>query len=600
MSEISVPQSFSIPEDASMADSVFRHEKESPNFVPFERLVDGTWTKVTAKEFAAQVRAVAKGLIASGIELGDRVAILSSTRYEWVLLDYAIWTAGGATVAIYETSSADQSQWILEDSGTSLLIVENDELAEVVKEVAEGAPTVREVLRIVAGDGGKGAVEELIARGTAITDEQVEERRAQVNAESAATLIYTSGTTGRPKGVQLKHRNLYAESAAAAIQLPDSMVPGNRTLLFLPLAHVFARLISFAAFDNKVTVAHTSDLTTLLDQFAEFKPNFILSVPRVFEKVYNSAKQKAYDGGKGGIFEKASDTAIEYSQALENGGPGLVLKLKHALFDKLVYGKLRAALGGQASQAVSGGAALGARLGHFFRGVGINVLEGYGLTETTGGIIMNTPGNQKVGTVGRPFDGHAAKIAEDGELLLKGPVVFEGYWQNDQATKDSIVDGWFHTGDIGTIDADGFIAITGRKKELIVTAGGKNVAPAILEDSLRAHPLISQVIVVGDAKPFIGALITLDPEALPGWKERNNVPAETAVADLLKNPDLIAEIDAAVAETNKKVSKAEAIKKYRLLDVDFSVESGELTPTLKLKRNVIHEAHGAEIAAIYN
>jgi len=599
VSEISVPQSFSIPEDASMADSVFRHEKESPDFVPFERLVDGTWTKVTAKEFAAQVRAVAKGLIASGIELGDRVAILSSTRYEWVLLDYAIWTAGGATVAIYETSSADQSQWILEDSGTSLLIVENDELAAVVKEVAEGAPTVREVLRIAPGDGAKGAVEELIARGTAITDEQVEERRKSVTAESAATLIYTSGTTGRPKGVQLKHRNLYAESAAAAIQLPDAMVPGNRTLLFLPLAHVFARLISFAAFDSKVTVAHTSDLTTLLDQFAVFKPNFILSVPRVFEKVYNSAKQKAYDGGKGKIFEKASDTAIEYSQALETGGPGLGLKLKHALFDKLVYGKLRAALGGQATSAVSGGAALGARLGHFFRGVGINVLEGYGLTETTGGIIMNTPGNQKVGTVGRPFNGHAAKIAEDGELLLKGPVVFEGYWQNDKATEEAIRDGWFHTGDIGTLDADGFISITGRKKELIVTAGGKNVAPAVLEDSLRAHPLISQVIVVGDGKPFIGALITLDPEALPGWKERNNVPADATVADLIKNPDLIAEIDAAVAETNKKVSKAEAIKKYRILDVDFSVESGELTPTLKLKRNIIHEVHGAEIAAIY-
>ncbi len=299
-----------------------------------------------------------------------------------------------------------------------------------------------------------------------------------MNADSAATLIYTSGTTGRPKGVQLKHRNLYAESAAAAIQLPDSMVPGKRTLLFLPLAHVFARLISFAAFDNKVTVAHTSDLTTLLDQFAEFKPNFILSVPRVFEKVYNSAKQKAYDGGKGKIFEKASDTAIEYSQALEAGGPGLGLKLKHALFDKLVYGKLRAALGGNATQAVSGGAALGARLGHFFRGVGVNVLEGYGLTETTGGVVMNTPpGNQKVGTVGRPFNGHSAKIAEDGELLLKGPVVFEGYWKNEQATKDALVDGWFHTGDIATVDADGFISITGRKKELIVTAGGKNVAP---------------------------------------------------------------------------------------------------------------------------
>ncbi|WP_068157740.1 AMP-dependent synthetase/ligase [Rhodococcus phenolicus] len=600
MSEISVPQTFSIPEDASMADSVFRHEKESPNFVPFERLVDGTWTKVTAKEFADQVRAVAKGLIASGIELGDRVALLSSTRYEWVLLDYAIWTAGGATVAIYETSSADQSQWILEDSGTSLLVVENDELADVVKEVAEGAPTVREVLRIVAGDGSKGAIEELVARGAAVTDEQVEERRKQVNADSAATLIYTSGTTGRPKGVQLKHRNLYAESAAAAIQLPDSMVPGKRTLLFLPLAHVFARLISFAAFDNKVTVAHTSDLTTLLDQFAEFKPNFILSVPRVFEKVYNSAKQKAYDGGKGKIFEKASDTAIEYSQALEAGGPGLGLKLKHALFDKLVYGKLRAALGGNATQAVSGGAALGARLGHFFRGVGVNVLEGYGLTETTGGVVMNTPGNQKVGTVGRPFNGHSAKIAEDGELLLKGPVVFEGYWKNEQATKDALVDGWFHTGDIATVDADGFISITGRKKELIVTAGGKNVAPAVLEDSLRAHPLISQVIVVGDSKPFIGAIITLDPEVLPGWKERNDVPADTTVAELIKNADLIAEIDAAVADTNKKVSKAEAIKKYRILDVDFTVESGELTPTLKLKRNIIHEVHGDAIASIYN
>ncbi|MFZ2530740.1 MAG: long-chain fatty acid--CoA ligase [Rhodococcus sp. (in: high G+C Gram-positive bacteria)] len=600
MSEISVPQTFSIPEDASMADSVFRHEKESPNFVPFERYVDGTWVKVTAKEFADQVRAVAKGLIASGIELGDRVALLSSTRYEWVLLDYAIWTAGGCTVAIYETSSADQSQWILEDSGTSLLIVENDELAEVVKEVADSAPTVREVLRIVAGDGGKSAVDELVARGAAITDEQVEERRKAVTADSAATLIYTSGTTGRPKGVQLKHRNLYAESAAATVQLPDALVPGKRTLLFLPLAHVFARLISFAAFDNKVTVAHTSDLTSLLDLFASFKPDFILSVPRVFEKVYNSAKQKAYDGGKGGIFEKASATAIEYSQALETGGPGIGLKIKHAVFDKLVYGKLRAALGGNATQAVSGGAALGARLGHFFRGIGVNVLEGYGLTETTGGVIMNTPGHQKVGSVGRPFNGHSAKIAEDGELLLKGPVVFDGYWKNDKATAESIIDGWFHTGDIGVIDADGFISITGRKKELIVTAGGKNVAPAVLEDSLRAHPLISQVIVVGDAKPFIGAIITLDPEVLPGWKERNNVQPDTTVADLIKNADLIAEIDTAVADTNKKVSKAEAIKKYRILDVDFTVESGELTPTLKLKRNIIHEVHGDAIASIYN
>ena len=600
MSEIAVPQSFSIPENTSMADSVFRHEKESPEFVPFERLVDGKWVPVTARQFASEVRAVAKGLMASGIELGDRVAVLAATRYEWVLLDYAIWTAGGATVAIYETSSADQAQWILEDSGTKLLIVENSGHVDTVREVAENAPTVREVLQIEPAPGGKSAVDELIARGAAVTDEQVEERRNSVTAESAATLIYTSGTTGRPKGVQLKHRHFASESAACGLALPDSMHEGQRTLLFIPMAHVFARLISFAAFDSKVTVGHTSDLSTLLDQFAVFKPNFILSVPRVFEKVYNSAKQKAYDGGKGKIFEKASDVAIEYSKALENGGPGLALKIQHFVFDKLVYGKLKAALGGNVTRAVSGGAALGARLGHFFRGVGVTIYEGYGLTETTGGIIMNTPAAQKIGTVGKPFNGCAAKIAEDGELLLKGPQVFDGYWQNDKATDEAIRDGWFHTGDIGAIDEDGFISITGRKKELIVTAGGKNVAPAVLEDSLRAHPLIGQVIVVGDSKPFVGALITLDPEALPGWLERHNLPAGTTVAELIKNPDLIAEIDEAVAETNKKVSKAESIRKYRILETDFSIESGELTPTLKLKRNIIHDKHGAEIAAIYN
>ncbi|MDV6292491.1 AMP-dependent synthetase/ligase [Rhodococcus aetherivorans] len=600
MREFAVPQSFSIPEDASMADAVFRHEKESPTWVPFERRVDGRWVSVTAAEFAAQVRGVAKGLMASGIELGDRVAILSSTRYEWVLIDYAIWAAGGCTVAIYETSSADQAQWILEDSGTSLLVVENDNHARTVAAVAEAAPALREVLQIEGAAGAKGAVDELIARGAVITDEQLEERRHQVRAESPATLIYTSGTTGRPKGVQLTHSNLWAEAAAVKLALPNSMVSGKRTLLFLPLAHVFAREISFGAFEHGVTVAHTSDLTTLLDQLGEFKPNFILSVPRVFEKVYNSAKQKAYDGGKGRIFEKASDTAIAYSEALDKGRPGLGLKIKHAVFDKLVYSKLRAALGGECEQAVSGGAALGARLGHFFRGVGIPIFEGYGLTETTGGVTINTPEHQRVGSVGRPVNGHAARIAEDGELLLKGPAVFGGYWKNEKATAEAIVDGWFHTGDIGNIDEDGFVHITGRKKELIVTAGGKNVAPAVLEDALRAHPLISQVIVVGDAKPFIGALITLDPEALPGWKERHGIPADAPVSELLKNPDLIAEIDAAVAEGNRKVSNPEQIKKYRILEVDFTIETGELTPTLKLKRNVIHEAHGTAIEAIYS
>ncbi|MGC0363046.1 long-chain acyl-CoA synthetase [Rhodococcus sp. 27YEA15] len=594
MQEYSVPQSFPIPENASMADSVFRHADEDPNFVPFKRNVAGNWVDVTAAEFAAQVRAVAKGLIASGIELGERIAILSSTRYEWVVLDYAIWTAGGCTVAIYETSAPDQAKWILEDSASTILFVETTAHDAALKEVTTAAEALREVL-VIESD----AVAELSTRGAAVTDDDLEARRHQVTASSPATLIYTSGTTGRPKGVQLTHSNFYAEAAATRLAMPESMIPGKKTLMFLPLAHVFARAVSFCAFDAKVTVAHTSDLTTLVDQFAVFKPNFILSVPRVFEKVYNSARQKAVDGGKGNIFDKAAATAIEYSEAIEKGGPGLGLKLKHAVFDKLVYSKLRAALGGDCERAVSGGAALGARLGHFFRGIGIPIYEGYGLTETSAAITVNTKNAQRVGTVGKPIDGHAARIAEDGELLLRGPVVFGGYWHNEKATAESIIDGWFHTGDLGSIDNEGFVSITGRKKEIIVTAGGKNVAPAGLEDSLRAHVLISQCLVVGDAQPFIGALITLDQETLPGWVERNGLPAGTSIADLVKNADLIAEIDSAVAQANKKVSNPEQIKKYKILDVDFTQETGELTPTLKLKRNIIHEAHKAEISGLY-
>lgn len=595
MREYSVPASFTIPDDASMADTVFRYEKESPNLVPFQRLIAGTWTDVTASQFAKEVAAVAKGLIASGVELGDRVAILSATRYEWVVLDYAIWTVGGCTVAIYETSSAHQAQWILEDSATKLLILESPEHASALKEVTESAADLREVLQIDAG-----AVDELSTRGAAVSDEDLHARRHQVTADSAATLIYTSGTTGRPKGVQLTHSNFYAEVQATQIALHDSMKEGNRTLMFLPMAHVFARAISFGAFESKATVGHTSDVSTLVDQFAVFKPNFILSVPRVFEKVYNSAKQKAHDGGKGGIFDKAAATAIEWSEAQEKGGAGIVLNIKHAVFDKLVYSKLRAALGGNCERAVSGGGPLGARLGHFFRGAGVPVYEGYGLTETSAAVTVNTTAEQRVGSVGKPINGHAVKIAEDGELLLKGPVVFDGYWHNEKATAEAIVDGWFHTGDLGSIDQDGFVSITGRKKEIIVTAGGKNVAPAVLEDALRANAIISQCLVVGDAKPFIGALITLDPEALPGWKERHGVAENVAFEELKKNADLVAEIDKAVADANKKVSSPEQIKKYKILEHDFTVETGELTPTMKLKRNIIHQERGTEIESIYS
>ncbi|WP_067464045.1 AMP-dependent synthetase/ligase [Nocardia amamiensis] len=597
MREFEVPASYTIPDDANNSDNVFRHAEQTPNAVLFNvPNGSGGWRDVTAVEFATTVTGVAKGLIASGLELGDRVAIMAPTRYEWAVLDFAIWAAGGCTVAIYDSSAAEQAKWILQDSATKLLVLDSDKHRKVIDEIETGSlPDLREIMQI-----DKGELDELISRGAGLDDQIVHDRRAQVGAQSPATLIYTSGTTGRPKGVMLTHANLYAESKSDRIALRKYVTEGKKTLMFLPLAHVFARAVALAAFDAKVIVAHTADWSTLVEQFGSYRPHFILSVPRVFEKVFNSAKQKAHDGGKGKIFDAAAATAIAWSEAIDNGGPGIGLKLKHALFDKLVYAKLRAALGGQCEAAVSGGGPLGARLGHFFRGVGVTIYEGYGLTETTAAIAVNTPEDIRVGSVGRPIEGHAAKIAEDGELLLRGSVVFSGYWGNAEATEDAFEDGWFKTGDLGAIDADGFITITGRKKEIIVTAGGKNVSPALLEDSLRAHPLISQVMVVGDGQPFIGALITLDPETLPGWKDRHGLPADTLIEKLIEHPELIAEVDAAVAETNKKVSNAEQIKKIRLLTIDWTQETGELTPKMSLKRAVVMKQHAEDVAKIYH
>ncbi|MEV0245271.1 long-chain fatty acid--CoA ligase [Nocardia sp. NPDC050712] len=597
MREFEVPASYTIPADANNSDNVFRHAEQSPDAVLFDVPNGrGGFDDVTAAQFAKTVTGVAKGLIASGIGFGDRVAIMAPTRYEWVVIDFAIWAVGGCTVAIYDSSAAEQAKWILQDSATKLLVLDNDTHRATIDEIAaDQIPALTEILQI-----DKGAVEELITRGAELDDQVVHERRAQVGSESPATLIYTSGTTGRPKGVMLTHANLYGQSRSDLIALRKYIIEGKKTLMFLPLAHVFARAVTLASFDAKVTLRFTADWTTLVDQFGVFRPHFILAVPRVFEKVYNGAKQKAHDGGKGKIFDAAAETAIAWSEALDNGGPGLVLKLKHALFDKLVYSKLRAALGGQCDAAVSGGGPLGARLGHFFRGIGVTIFEGYGLTETTAAVTVNTPEYIRVGSVGRPTEGHGVKIAEDGELLVRGFSVFNGYWGNEEATADAFADGWFKTGDLGAIDAEGFISITGRKKEILVTAGGKNVSPALLEDSLRAHPLISQVMVVGDGQPFIGALITLDPEALPGWKERNGISAETTTEQLIDNAALVAEIDAAVAETNHKVSKAEAIKKIRILPVDWTQETGELTPKMSLKRNVVMKQYAADVDAIYN
>ncbi|AJW38699.1 Long-chain fatty-acid-CoA ligase, subgroup FadD15 [Rhodococcus sp. B7740] len=599
MREFTVAAKYDIADTDSAVDTVFVRARNSPDTTVFRRQVDGQWLDVTAAEFEQLVVGVAQGLIAAGIEQGDRVALMSSTRFEWSVLDYAIWAAGGVTVPIYETSSAGQVEWILEDAEPVLLILENDAHVQETKTVVAAAPSVRQTF-VIENSAGSDAVQALTDGGSEITEDQVHQRVSTLASSDPATLIYTSGTTGRPKGVQLTHANLLAESLGIReTSLKSLMRQGRSTLMFLPLAHVLARAVSIASFDAGVTLGHTNDIPNLVATFGTFQPDFILSVPRVFEKVFNTAKQKAHADGKGKIFDLATECAVAWSEAQDTGGPGIVLRAKHTVFDKLVYGKLRAALGGKCELAISGGAPLGSRLGHFYRGIGVTIYEGYGLTETTAAFAVNTIGFQRVGSVGRPLPGNTVRIAEDGEIQLRGPVVFDGYWRNEVATAESLDDGWFRTGDLGSVDEDGYITISGRKKELIVTAGGKNVSPAGLEDQLRAGALISQAVVVGDQKPFIGALITLDPDAFDRWKSSHGKAADATAADLQTDPELVAEIDAAVADANKSVSHAESIKKYRLLPHDFSEESGELTPTMKLKRNVITAAYADEIESIY-
>ncbi|MEU3647443.1 long-chain fatty acid--CoA ligase [Lentzea sp. NPDC034063] len=596
MREFSVPATAAVAPEENLTDMVWANAERFGNAVSFRRQVDGTWVDITARDFAAQVMAVAKGLVAAGLELGDRVGLVSKTRYEWSLLDFAIWAAGGVVVPIYETSSADQIEWILSDSGAKAVFVEAPSHRAMVDDVVGTLPELRHVWQI---DGAAAAVDELTALGAEITDEQVHERRGQVQADQTATLVYTSGTTGRPKGCTLTHRNLLSEVRSALSRFPEILTAGNSLLLFLPLAHILARALALACVYSRATVGHTADVKNLVEDLGQFRPTFVVAVPRVFEKVYNGAKQKAHAGGKGKIFDAAEATSVAYSSALDNGGPGLGLRIKHAVFDKLVFAKLRGALGGRAIAAVSGGAPLGDRLSHFFRGAGIPVYEGYGLTETSAAACVTFRGQEKVGTVGLPVPGTSVKIAEDGEILIKGDIVFTGYWNNEAATKEALEDGWFHTGDIGELDNDGFLKITGRKKEIIVTAGGKNVSPAQLEDRIRAHPLISQCMVVGDKQPFIGALITIDPEFFPSWKESHGKPSSAEVPDLIEDADLLAEIQAVVDEANKSVSKAEAIRKFRVLPVDFTEAGGEMTPSLKLKRSVVATTYSSDIDAIY-
>jgi long-chain acyl-CoA synthetase len=596
--EYSAPAAKPVADDENLGDILWANAERFPEAVSFRRQVDGSWLDVSAREFAAQVLVVAKGLIEAGIERGDRVGLMSKTRYEWTLIDFAIWAAGAVTVPIYDTSSPEQVHWILSDSSAKGVFVETDEHLAAVDEVRDRLGDLQYVWQIEGTHAG-GAVAELTTLGAKVADDTVHERRRSVTANELATIVYTSGTTGRPKGVELTHRNLLAEIRADIDGFPQLMEQGNSLLCFLPLAHVLARAIALTAVTARVTLGHTSDVKNLVADLGTFRPTFVVAVPRVFEKVYNSAKQKAHGDGKGPIFDLAESVAVEYSEAQDSGGAGLALKAKHFVFDKLVYSKLRAALGGRCIAAVSGGAPLGARLAHFFRGIGVPVFEGYGLTETSAAANVNTQSAFRVGTVGRPVAGTSVRIADDGEVLLKGDVVFSAYFNNEQATKESLEDGWFHTGDLGELDNDGFLKITGRKKEIIVTAGGKNVAPSGLEDTLRAHPVISQAMVVGDRRPFIGVLVTIDEEFFPSWKAQHGKPADATVADLADDPELRAEVQSAVDQANKQVSHAEAIKKFVILGNDFTEATGEITPSLKLKRNVVTKNYATTIETLY-
>ncbi|MFL6143076.1 MAG: AMP-dependent synthetase/ligase [Labedaea sp.] len=598
MRELAVPSRVTIPERGGLADLVFTNATEAPEDVVFRRKTGTLWTDVTATRFRDEVVAVAKGLIAAGIGTGDRVGILAATRYEWTLFDFAIWAAGAVSVPIYLTSSAEQIQWILGDSGAVAVVVENQAQAAKVDALSDQLPALRQVWQL---DGG--AVDELVAAGKDTDPAEVDARRGGVAPDDLATIIYTSGTTGRPKGCVLTHRNLLSAGGNSVEYLRPMFVGSTdlpaSTLLFLPLAHVFGRIVEIGAVMARATLGHWSDVKTLTENLAVFRPTFILSVPYVLEKVYNGARQKAAADGKGKIFDLAAETAIAYSQAA--GRPGLLLSARHFLFEKLVYRKLRAALGGQVRYAISGGAALGLRLTHFFRGVGIIVFEGYGLTESTAASVVNSPEQFKPGTVGHPLPGTTVRIAQDGEILLRGAGIFTGYWQNPAATEDAIdAEGWFHTGDLGELDTDGFLRITGRKKEILVTSGGKNVAPSLIEDRISAHPLVAQAMVVGDGQKYIAALITIDEDYFSLWKSNRGKGATASVADLTNDDDLLAEVQQAVDEGNAAVSQAESVRRFRILAAEFSPENGYLTPSLKLKRNVIMKDFAAEVDSLYS
>ncbi|STD38232.1 acyl-CoA synthetase [Corynebacterium striatum] len=608
LQEAHTPAKFEIEDGETCLTRMMATAKARPHGVMFTRPASYEWVNVTAKQFVEEVYAVAKGLIAAGVEQGDRVVLLSNTRYEWSLLDFAIWAAGAASVPIYPSSSLSQIQWIVEDSGAVLAITESREHSELVAHLKlqdDGKPALKnspsQLRRIL--EINSSAIDTLMFEGRELSNDVVDARIAATKTDDLASLVYTSGTTGRPKGCMLTHRNWLAETLGLLTNpIGGIAVPGNHVLTFLPLAHVLARAVSLAVAMSGASQNHWSDFSTITIEFQRSRPNLILGVPRVFEKVRNGAAAKAKDGGavKGAIFRESEKVAIEYSRALDTAeGPDRVLRAKHKLFDRLVYSTIREAMGGEVKYCITGGSAMSHDLLHWFRGIGVTIYEDYGLTEVAAAAAVDFE-NQKIGTVGPPLEGTTIRVNDEGEILIKGDIVFKGYWNNPEATAEALEDGWYNTGDLGEIMDSGHVVITGRKKDLIVTAGGKNVSPGPMEDMLRAHPLISQAMVVGDGKPFIGALLTLDEDALKRWKAEHNIPANRTMKEVATDATLRAEIQDAINQVNTTVSHAEAIKKFFILESDLTEEDNELTPTMKVKRYVVAQRYAAAIDQIYS
>ncbi|KQR02272.1 long-chain fatty acid--CoA ligase [Arthrobacter sp. Leaf141] len=593
---------------SNVTDLLLERHAANPAHALYRRKGPNGWVDVPARAFLQEVRALAKGLVAGGLETGDAVAVMSATSYEWTVVDFAIWFAGGVTVPIYETSAPGQVEWILEDAGVRRVFAGTSALADLVGGVLAGSDRLRDRLVGVVRmdyDGDAPNLASLAAAGAGVADTELERHRTRAGLADLASLVYTSGTTGKPKGCEITHGNFALVARNIVAFLPEVLLQDQaRTLMFLPLAHVLARAVQVVCLSAGATLGHTPGAAQLLADLETFRPTFLLVVPRIFEKVRAGATHKAAVGGKARLFGAAAATAIDYSRELDRQGrgqgtgPGLLCRARHRLFDKLVYPKLRAALGGQVAFTVSGASALAPDDAHFFRGAGIPVLEGYGLTETTAPCTANTPGMTRVGTVGIPIPGTTIRVAADGEILVKGIGVFRGYHANPQANADAFVDGFFRTGDLGGLDDDGFLTITGRKKDLLVTAGGKNVAPGPLEEKVRAHPLVAHAVLVGDGKPFVAALVTLDPEGLANWCSERGLPPLT-VARACADPAIRAAVQEAVDQANQLVSTAESIRSFALLDADFTVESGHLTPSLKLKRAAVVSGFAAEVARLY-